>query len=68
MTKLNIDGIQIMSNKIKATMAVLMLLLSINAFAGVLMQQWTSNTDRYCEYSDGNVVKVSFGSVCSATN
>lgn len=57
-----------MNRKIKATMTILMLLLSINAFAGVLMQQWTSNTDRYCEYSDGKVVKVSFGSVCSATN
>tara|TARA_R100000935_G_scaffold48062_1_gene72365 strand:+ start:260 stop:433 length:174 start_codon:yes stop_codon:yes gene_type:complete len=57
-----------MNIKIKATMTVLMLLLSINAFAEVLMQQWTSNTDRYCEYSDGKVVKVSFGSVCSATN
>ena len=57
-----------MSKNIKATVTVLMLLLSINASAGVLMQQWTSNTDRYCEYSDGKVVKMSFGSVCSATN
>jgi len=65
--KLNINGIQIMSKKIKATMAVLMLLLSVNAFSAVLMKQWTSNTDRYCEYSDGKVVKVSFGSVCAAT-
>lgn len=57
-----------MSTKIKLSMAFLMLLLSSSAFAGVLMQQWTSNTDRYCEYSDGKVVKVSFGSVCSTTN
>ncbi|WP_201588546.1 hypothetical protein [Psychrobacter pulmonis] len=57
-----------MSKKSKATVTVLMLLLSINAFAGVLMQQWTSNTDRYCKYSDGKVVKMNFGSVCSVTN
>jgi len=57
-----------MSKKIKAIVTALMLLLSINAFASVLMKEWTSNTDRYCEYSDGKVVKVSFGSVCSTTN
>lgn len=57
-----------MSKKSKTTVTVLMLLLSINAFAGVLMQQWTSNTDRYCKYSDGKVVKMSFGSACSVTN
>lgn len=60
--------IGIMNKRFKLTIVVSMLFLSINAFAGVLMQQWTDNTQRYCKYSDGEVVKVNFGSTCSTTN
>ena len=55
-------------NRIKAGMAVIMLSLSFSASAGVLMSQWTDGTSRYCKYSTGEVTKVSFGSICPATN
>lgn len=38
------------------------------AFAGVLMQEWTEGTTRYCKYSDGEVIAISFGSTCPRTN
>lgn len=38
------------------------------SFAGVLQQEWVEGTKRYCKYSDGQVIVVSAGSVCSMTN
>ncbi len=47
---------------------ILLLTISCNASAGVLMKQWTDATHRYCEYSNGEVDKVGFGTVCPTTN
>ena len=41
---------------------------SSSAFAGVLTSEWTEGISRYCEYSDGVVFKIGFGSVCPRTN
>lgn len=38
------------------------------AIASTLMGQWTEGTSRYCEYSDGTVIEISFGSTCPASN
>jgi len=57
-----------METKIKVGLSILLISLSFNASAAVLMKQWTDATNRYCEYSDSKVIRISFGSVCSATN
>lgn len=49
-------------------MTIALLAFATSAFAGVLMQQWTEGTTRYCQYSDGEVIAISFGSTCPATN
>ena len=46
----------------------LFLMISSIAFAGVLMSQWTDGTSRFCKYSDGEVIEISYGSTCSSTN
>jgi hypothetical protein len=38
------------------------------AFAGVLQQEWTEGTKRYCKYSNGEVIAISYGSTCPRTN
>lgn len=38
------------------------------AIASTLMGQWTEGTSRYCKYSDGTVIEISFGSTCPASN
>jgi hypothetical protein len=55
-------------NKIKISLAFSLVILSSSAFAGVLMSQWTEGTNRFCKYSDGEVITISFGSTCSSTN
>ena len=57
-----------MSKKIKIGLAFALVVLSSSAFAGVLMSQWTEGTSRFCKYSDGEVITVSFGSTCPSTN
>jgi len=57
-----------MRKEIKICLAISLALLSSAAFAGVLMSQWTEGTSRYCKYSDGEVIEISFGSTCSSTN
>lgn len=57
-----------MKSKLKLFMATIILSWSVASVAGVLVGQWTDGTSRYCEYSDGNVVQISFGSTCSSTN
>ncbi len=57
-----------MSKKIKISLVMLLLFISSTAFASVLMSQWTEGTSRFCKYSDGEVVEISFGSTCSSTN
>jgi flagellar basal body-associated protein FliL len=59
-----------MKKKIRAILILvsLFLLIASVAFAGVLMSQWTEGTSRFCEYSDGQVIEISFGSTCSSTN
>ncbi len=52
--------------KIVFTTGILM--WTTSSFAGVLMKEWTEDNFRYCEYSDGEVIKISFGSTCSRTN
>jgi len=56
--------------KNKFNMVVLFGLLSWSSLsiAGVLMSEWTDGTSRYCKYSDGAVIQISFGSTCSSTN
>ena len=62
------NGVMIMSKKIKISLALLLLLISSTAFAGVLMSQWTEDTSRFCKYSDGEVIEISYGSTCTSTN
>jgi hypothetical protein len=57
-----------MKNNVKVLFGAIVLMWSISSFAGVLMGQWTEGTSRYCEYSDGSVIQISFGSTCSSTN
>ena len=57
-----------MSKRLKISLAFSLALLTFSAFAGVLMSQWTEGTSRYCKYSDGEVIKISFGSTCPSTN
>mgnify|MGYP003384649818 CR=1 FL=1 len=57
-----------MNKKVKVFLAFSMLVLSSTVLAGVLMQQWTEGTSRFCKYSDGTVIEISFGSTCSSTN
>jgi len=57
-----------MSKKIKIGLAFSLVILSSTAFAGVLMSQWTDGTSRFCKYSDGQVIEISFGSTCSSSN
>jgi len=57
-----------MKNNFKLLFTAVVLMWSVSSFAGVLMGQWTDGTSRYCKYSDGEVIQISFGSVCSASN
>ena len=61
-------GILTMNKKIKISLALALTLISTVAVASVLMSQWTEGTSRFCKYSDGQVVEISFGSTCSSTN
>ena len=56
-----------MKIKIKISLASL-ILISSAVHAGVLMSQWTEGVTRFCKYSDGEVVAISFGSTCASTN
>ncbi len=48
---------------------VLSILLTYSfAFAGVLLSEWTDAMNRYCKYSDGTIITLSFGSTCPSTN
>ncbi len=44
------------------------LLTYSSVFAGVLLSEWTGAMNRYCKYSDGTVITLSFGSTCPSTN
>ncbi len=57
-----------MNKQVKIGLAFSMIFLSSTVFASVLVQQWTEGTSRFCKYSDGTVLKISFGSTCSSTN
>ena len=55
-------------SKIKISLVFVLVLIASTAFAGVLMAQWTEGTSRFCKYSDGQVIEISYGSTCSSTN
>ncbi len=57
-----------MTGKFKVLFGAIILMWSTVSLASVLMSQWTEGTERYCKYSDGEIVKISFGSTCSSTN
>jgi len=57
-----------MNKNIKLVTVFAIITFSSSSYAGVLMSQWTEGTSRYCKYSDGQVIEVSFGSTCSSTN
>ena len=57
-----------MSKKIIISLAFSLVFISSTVSAGVLMSQWTEGTSRFCKYSDGEVIEISFGSTCSSTN
>jgi hypothetical protein len=57
-----------MNKKLKISLVFSLAVLSFSAFAGVLMQQWTEGTSRFCKYSDGEVIEISYGSTCPSTN
>ncbi|UUA74677.1 hypothetical protein [Cellvibrio sp. QJXJ] len=57
-----------MRKKFKFIVAIAISLLSSAVLAGVLMSQWTEGTSRFCKYSDGEVIKISFGETCPSTN
>lgn len=44
-----------------------LLAVSLPALAAVLMAQWTEGNSRFCEYSDGTVIELSFSEICPAT-
>lgn len=52
----------------KFAISALLVCVTNLAVAGVLMSQWTEGTSRFCKYSDGEVVAISFGSTCSSSN
>ena len=57
-----------MKNKYKAIVIGLAIaLVSSAAVAGVLTSQWTEGTKRFCKYSDGKVITISYGATCSST-
>lgn len=55
-------------NKIKTSLFISISLITSIAMASVLMSQWTDGTSRFCKYSNGDVIEISFGSVCPSTN
>ncbi len=57
-----------MNTKLKIFVATVILAWSSSSIAGVLMSEWTEGTSRYCKYSDGVVIQISYGSTCSSTN
>ena len=57
-----------MNTKLKLLAAAAILMWSASSVAGVLMSQWTEGTKRYCKYSDGTVIEISYGSTCPSTN
>ena len=57
-----------MKTNIKLFSAAVIFMWSVSSLAGVLMSQWTEGTSRYCKYSDGEVIEISFGSTCPSTN
>lgn len=52
----------------KSLLIVLLLIVAGTSYAGVLMQEWTEGNVRYCKYSDGTVLSISFSSTCPRTN
>lgn len=57
-----------MSIKVKFITAFAISVFSSTVLAGVLMSQWTEGNSRFCKYSDGQVVKISFAENCPSTN
>ena len=57
-----------MKNKFNMVALFALLSWSSLSIAGVLMSEWTEGTSRYCKYSDGVVIQISFGATCSSTN
>lgn len=57
-----------MKNIFKKSLIIALIMFSTSSIAGVLMSQWTEGTSRYCKYSDGEVVEISYGAICSSTN
>jgi hypothetical protein len=57
-----------MKAKLKIFIIVVIVGWATVCVAGVLMQQWTEGTNRYCKYSDGEVLEISYGSTCPSTN
>ena len=57
-----------MKTKLKIFIVLVMVGWATACVAGVLMQSWTEGTSRYCKYSDGKVLKISYGSTCPSTN
>ncbi len=57
-----------MKTKLKLLTLTTLLTWSTISLAAVLVGQWTDGTSRYCKYSDGTVLEMSFGSTCSSTN
>jgi len=56
-----------MSRKIRIGFILALLLIASTAFASVLMSQWTEGTSRFCKYSDGDIIEISYGSTCPST-
>lgn len=54
--------------KLKSAIALALALSSTAVVAGVLMNEWTEGTSRFCKYSDGEVIEISYGSTCPRTN
>ena len=57
-----------MKTKLKIFIVLVMVGWATACVAGVLMQSWTEGTSRYCKYSDGKVLKISYGTTCPSTN
>ena len=56
-----------MKKKLKISAVIAIVIFSSSVFAEVLTGEWTEGIKKYCQYSNGDVIEISFGSVCPRT-
>lgn len=53
--------------KVKVLAACSIILFSAMAFAAILENEWEDDMNKYCEYSDGTVIRIGLVSLCPLT-